>query len=246
MMARFPEVARGFCRDWFSAATAALASAPEPEDPFAARNFWIALGGNMLWASTSLTSALTATPGPAVAGVVGASAGGAALGSGVLANAAPPSGKAAVTDKLASMRDQLETRVTQKGFFVDVVQNAVTDPTASGDINAQDKLLWNKFADAKVSFESKVATMTTILRAILADYLVQFQKEFLEWKARDDVIKKAREHELAEQSSGPFGDVWDILGDVLGIGTPADRFFEMAMSDIPFEPTFVTNPSLAP
>jgi hypothetical protein len=241
MMTRFPEVARGFCRDWFESATAALSTAPEPDDPFAARNYWVALAGNMVWAATALTGALIEPPAAVAAASVGASAVGAGAGSGALAKAAPPSGKAAVMDKLATMRGQMEARATQRGFFVDVVTAATADPKTRGDQNAQDELLWKKICDGKFAFAERIALMTTNLRATVASHLVEFQTQFLAWKQRQDVIKKARDYELDEESSGPFGDPIDIIGDLLGIGTPADRFFEMAMKDIPFEPKFTSS-----
>jgi hypothetical protein len=237
MMARFPEVWRGFCRDWYASSTAALSSIPDLPNPYEARNFWIALGGNMAWAMTSLSVAAT-VPGIGAGVVVGVSAVGAGAGSGAFARQGPPSGREAVIDMLSAQKDMLEQAGTRQ-LFVDVASQCIQNPATASDRDAQDRMLWQRFASG-IEFENRTSMMTTKARTILSSWLAQFQSQYLEWKERPDVIAKARDYELGEAASGPYGSPFDVLGDLLGIGTPADRFFEMAQQDIPFLPIFIT------
>lgn len=236
MMARFPEAWRGFCRDWYGAANGALASVADPPNPYEARNFWKALAGNLAWAATSIAAAGAAVSGAGVVVIVGASVAGAGAGSGAFQQAGPPSGRASVARVLAGERDRMERRGS-RALFSRVASDAVLDPQVSGDHDAQDRLLWQAFAPG-IAFDTRAETMLQNAQARIASWLSQYQAQYLEWKGRADVIDKAREHELAASASGPFADPFDVLGDLLGIGTPADAYFDQAMADIPLALVF--------
>lgn len=222
---RFPDVWRGFCQDWFAATTAALASAPDPPNPYEAANFYAALAGNLAWAAISIVPT-----GRAVGAVIGLSVLGAGAGSGVFADRRPPSGRGRVTSVLAEERDRLEQKMPRSAF-----NEIVADFLQSDELNAteeMDQQLWRRFAP-DIPFETKTSVMTANATAQIARWLEQFQAQYLEWKAREDVIAKARSYAADEAVSGPFGSPFVVLGELLGVGTPADRFFDQAMSDIP-------------
>jgi hypothetical protein len=96
----------------------------------------------------------------------------------------------------------------------------------------QDRKLWQAFA-GRIDFDSRASIMLENAQQRLTRWLAEFQQQYLAWKARADVIAKARAYELGDSASGPYGDPWTILGDVVGVGTPADPFFDMAQRDIP-------------
>jgi len=231
MMNRFPEVWRGFCRDWQIQATSALASVPDPPNPYEARNFWIALAGNMAWAATSITVVATAGVGAGAVAVIGASAVGAGAGSGALAKSGPPSGRGQAATALAAQRDKMETLGT-RSMFADVAMAAIDKEQAE-----QDEALWKKFAPT-IPFATRATVMLANAQSRLTSWFAQFQTQYIAWKERDDVVSKARDYEMGEISSEPFGDPISLIADVVGVGTPADRFFEQAQADIPFTPTF--------
>lgn len=233
MMGRFPEVWRGFCRDWYDANLAALASVPDLPNPYEAGNFWKALAGNLLWAATSIT-VVGAVPRAAATVVIGASVLGAGAGTGVFQTAAPPSGRAAIARALAHERDRIE-RTGARSLFADVAAHCIDASVTDRD--AQDRLLWRAFS-ASISFEERANTMLVNAQNKLTSWLSQYQAQYLEWKERDDVAAKARDYELGEIAYEPFGSPFTAIADLIGIGTPADRFFEYAMRDIPLTLVF--------
>jgi hypothetical protein len=236
MMARFPEVWRGFCRDWYDAAINALSSVPDPPNPYEARNFCIALGGNLAWAMTSISVAGSVGGLGAVA-VIGTSAIGAGAGTGVFARPGPPSGRGTVASVLAAQRGMIEQQANRR-IFSDVAASCIVNPQAASNSELQDRMLWQRFAPG-IDFDNRASVMLENAQQRLSSWLGQFQQQYMAWKARPDVIAKAREYELGDAVLAPYGDPFDILGDLIGIGTPADPFFEAAQQDIPFVPVFV-------
>jgi hypothetical protein len=231
MMARFPEVWRGFSRDWYEANISALASVPDPRTPFEASEFWKELGSNMFWATVDLVPVLADTVSvKGAAGLAKAEAhqakGGPTDGGG---------GRTHIATVLANDRDSLESAGT-KELFGDAAGEATADQKAASDSGLQDELLWKHFAP-DVPFASRNSVMLQSANTKLSSWLQQFTSQFQEWRTRSDVVSKARDYELADSASQPFGSPITALGDLLGLGTPDDRFFAMAMDDIPF--TFV-------
>lgn len=229
MMGRFPEVWRGFCRDWYDAALNALATVPDLPDPYAEANFYRALAGNLLWAATSITFFVTNPAAGVVA--ISASFAGAAAGSGMLATPAPPSGRAQLGAVIATERDRIERDVGHP-LFADVAADCLADRRRFSTVAAQDRALWHRFAPG-IPFERRNQVMQQNATALLASWLQQFQQQYLAWKERPDVLARARDLETGSQASGPYGSPFTILSNMVGIGTPEPVFFELAKRDIP-------------
>lgn len=230
---RAPTLWRGFCGDWFTAAVAGLSASPDPADPFAARNFAIALGGNIAWALTSLSLLATAPLSlPVAAGLIAVSISGAVAGSGTLSRSAPPTGRGQITDVLARDRDLMEQAFPEaqvNDLLADLSQRR-----ALGDAAAFDRGVWSLFSSA-IPFESRTQIMTQNATNRVSRWLQQFQQQVLEWRERDDVKRRARDlwyeekHALLEES--PLADLGGWL--TTEFATPPDEFYERAMSDYP-------------
>ena len=231
VMARLPEVWRGFCRDWQVQSAAALAAVPEPPNPYEARDFCLALAGNTAWAMKSISVAMNPSGGviPAVTETSGEAvrAGGSASTNG----GAPPSARSVVAAVLAQQREQLEQLGTRQ-LFGDVAMGSSGSPQLE-----QDKALWQKFAPA-MPFEKRASAMLDDTRRRLSSWVPQFHEQYVAWKERGDVKSKARDYELAEIATEPGASPVTKSGEPPGAGTPADRFFDMAKQDLPFTPVF--------
>ncbi len=231
MLARFPGVWRNFTRDWFDAMSAALTGAERHDDALTARSFDLTLGGNVAWAFTTLGApALGALKGPAKAAI---------LAKDVMATAPRPeagrddetTGRAAIVKVLTVMREALAS--PDKAVLAEVAAKAAGDAAASGDPEAEDKLLFQRFAPS-AAYLNRVAMMTEETTKTLVSWREQFEKQFKEWKARPDVLGRAREYVIENAAlSGPIDMVMDRGG-----GSPAEAFIEMVLKDIPFEPQF--------
>lgn len=232
---RAPELWRGYCRDWFAAATAALGGVPDLANPYESANMSWALAGNLAWAATSVTILSAGVAAPVGAAVVLVSVLGAAAGTGVMARGAPPSGRDRIVRALASERDRLEGDVPRS-----TINDLLGDLSATGQLesaDAFDRAVWNLFSDS-IPFESRTSVMTANATRQISGWVSQFQQQYLEWKSREDVISKARDYEADEQASGPYGDPFTLLAWAVGIGTPADQYFDMAMNDFPLSILF--------
>ena len=230
MMARFPEVWRGYARDWYEANLNALASVPEPTSPLDASAFWQELGTNVFWATVDLAPYLAGGT-PVEALVKPLASGAKAVAHGFPGSGGATSGRAAVGAVLAGYRDFIDTKGT-RDVFAEVALECTGNPQIGSDSSKQDEQLWQRFAPG-IPFDTRGSVLQKKAAETLASWLRQISEQFHAWKARADVVAKARDYELSESASGPFGDPITVIGDIVGIGTPADRFFQMAQKDIP-------------
>jgi len=155
---------------WLSAAHLALDQAPEPDvdDPNAKANFYVAMAGNMLWASTSLFPEWRLA-------MVPMSFGGAFAGSGGMAApapAAPPSGKPVLISKLTQSRDRMVAGAHA------VVARVASDCAADNisDVEQQKQKLWaTVFPGIPYQVSDAIrAQALTQLTALVADFRAQY------------------------------------------------------------------------
>jgi hypothetical protein len=173
-IATLPIWASNYINLWFTAATAALANAPQPEDTKARRNWWIALAGNLAWAATSLVD-------PQMAFLIRVmSFAGASVGSGALAADAAPSGEGVVVHQLARARDELIHKAlpTVEGVAVECGFEMVDD------IEEQKQRLWSRII-SEAPYENSDAIVGN-MESRIAIGLKQFSEQWEAWKSGDE------------------------------------------------------------
>jgi hypothetical protein len=194
-MKSLPLMGQVYLDQWYSASLSGALTANEPSDPVAKENWYIALAGNLAWASTGLFP-----EGAAALGVV-VSFAGAAVGSGAAAReTAPSGGKALISNSLARARDNLEKRIRPK------IVNVAAD-SAIKDINdheIQGKMLWQELFPS-IPFEGRFEKLTIESRKRSESALTSFMNQWYAWR---DMIKecagaKAREDPFGLRSPGP-------------------------------------------
>lgn len=158
--------------EWFTIATNAARDAQAPDDPVAARNFNMALAGNLIWAATSLFPSgrfLT----------VAASFAGAVVGSGSLAQPASATGVPMVNERLALARDRLEGELATlipQAVSVSVSRHLISDRVA------QRRILWSLlFPDTP--YEGRTAALYSSMRDNIRAALASFLEQYQPWRA---------------------------------------------------------------
>lgn len=186
-MEHLPEVGQRFLNEWLQASEDGVQTAAAPEDPIAKENWYLALAGNMLWASTSLMAPELAAP---------LSFLGAAMGSGVAAAEEAPAGEGIrlITERLQRSRIAMEGTLRPK--IVDVAIECATEDIS--DIEEQKLRLWKKLFP-EVPYENRFPAITQDTRQKLARALPQFIRQWHVWK------EEVRHCALEKQQSDPFG-----------------------------------------
>jgi hypothetical protein len=167
----FPKELDTFANLWLTAATTALAGAPEPEDEESKADWWMALGGNLIWAATCLVP-----EGWAITEAL-MSFGGAAVGSGILGgpHGKAPSGKKAIAQMLTESRDVL---VNSAATIMDEAAIECGDDGIA-DAQEQRKVLWRRLFRTPFDQSEPIrAAMDVTIEAGLADY----QQQWKEWR----------------------------------------------------------------
>lgn len=195
-----------FANLWLTAATTALAGAPEAEDKESTAGWWVALAGNMLWAATCLI------PGGQVylTLIRGMSFAGAALGSGVGQPAAEkaPSGKQMISELLTKARDAM---VNSAGPVMDKAaalcgEKQITDP------QGQREALWGMIFNTPFDQSEPIRkVMEAKIRGWLDSYLQQWHK----WM--DETASQAKDEYNKASALGRFGEVASGLGGTGGL-----------------------------
>ena len=173
-IAGLPIWASNYANLWLTAGTTALAGVQEPEDPKAKQNWWVALAGNLTWAATSLLA-------PELTGAIRLmSFAGAAVGSGVLAANAAPSGKGVVGLQLGKARDSM---IQKTGSLVQQVAVECGFDMES-DIEKQKQRLWKKLLPG-VPYENSEAIVAN-MQTRIASGLSQFLEQWKVWDSGDE------------------------------------------------------------
>jgi uncharacterized protein DUF4157 len=232
MVREFPEIMRGFCRDWCHAASFALHALPNPDDPYAAANFDRALAGNLAWAATSLTyfERFAATTPPGRAALVVTSGVGAIAGTGTFSTPPPPSGRGEIVQILEQTRGLLERHFTASAFINDAVARCLVDPAGAHDPGPE---LWQRFARG-IPFHDRAEVMGAQIRQKLARWLASFQRQWLDWK--ESIEERARELELADYREEAFLDQSQV--GLRGFGPINPYYLAAAERQHPFVPVF--------
>ncbi len=155
---------------WLTSANTALHQAVVPEDPTVRRNFYTALGGNMLWAATSLF----ATWHPIV---IAMSFVGAAIGSGAAAADAAPTGIPQVAGLLTRTRDTLfrQSASVRSDVAIVCAQRNRTD------LESQRQVLWAHIFPGVPYNSSDTLRELTLVRINAG--LVQFRAQYDAWQS---------------------------------------------------------------
>jgi hypothetical protein len=179
-LTRLPKEADTQLGVWLSAAGLAVGAAKDPPDPVAASNAWMALGGNMIWAATSLAALSAGTGGVGV--VIAASFGGAALGGGVAAEKGADAGAArqSVASALADVRDKAKSNVPK--ICEDLAKQFSQEPTIEDELS-QNKMLWAKLIGEDIAYDSSKAIESKLFKKVTW-ILKSYVDQYYDWKAR--------------------------------------------------------------
>jgi hypothetical protein len=211
---------------WVSANMDALNSLPAPtvDDPSGQMNFWVALGGNLLWAATSLMPEWSVV-------MIPMSVGGAAVGSGSLAQdpaAQPPSPRDALGKAIFRARDQLLADVAERApaMAATMAARGITDP------EHQDSELWRElFGTAPVQDSSALReTAASALRGALETYTAAYRQ----WENATMAEAQARLDAAGGLTPPPSRDHPPT-------GTPIGVAFDQTLIDVRRERPFDVN-----
>jgi hypothetical protein len=112
---------------------------------------------------------------------------------------------------------------------VDVAAGCLQEYSAAPDPDAQVRHLWRHFAPG-VGFDDRAEALLARANAAIAGRLAQFQRQYLAWKERPDVLARASGYwHLATLMEADVIGAASLLAGVL----PEERFFEPVKNDIP-------------
>jgi hypothetical protein len=214
-----------FANLWYIANNGALGAAQEPADPdfvtasgaVAKQAFGIALAGNLVWAATSLLAP------EATIAIRVMSFGGASVGSGILAPAAPassqPSFKGPAAAALARARDQLAVKSKEQ---VKTVADECAVNNIS-DLDEQKKKLWEKmFTTAYNSAGPIQGAAAAKLAAGAASFVAKWQAHKNSKAVKDEAWRRTSAR--IERDGYPWHVHLRILVEPSGPGGPADEY----------------------
>lgn len=189
-IAALPIWASNYANLWLTAATTALAGAPEPEDAKARQNWWLALAGNLTWAATTMIAP------EATAAIRIMSFAGAAVGSGVLASKdEAPSAKSLVGLQLGKARDA----IVQLGGLPTREVAVECGFAMVEDLELQKQRLWHRLLP-NAPYENSEAIIGN-MQARIASGLQQFSDQWKAWESGDEGATPAKLGEALKKRS---------------------------------------------
>jgi hypothetical protein len=243
-----------FCDEWQTAANAAISTASDLPNPYEEYNFRIAVSTNIWWAEVTILSPLLFTPlGPEY--LLLAAVGIAALKTYNFTLPAPSEGRDIIRVHIAKATDDMEKKSKDSmffdsiisRFFEDVWNDSENDATIISNSEKQKEFLWKYFA-TDIPYNDRRTIMAVRAGEQFRRCRWLFQRQFMGWKERPDVIDKAREYwqsEIIEKGyledpGGLSGMGGPSLMDRVKsqFGNPPDKYFALAQEDIPFIPKF--------
>ena len=208
-----PDKIRNRATLWLTAASLGLQNAHDPEDPTQAANFYRALGGNLLWAATSLFAEWSPI-------VIAMSFVGGMAASGVGAEKPSPSGKGELAGLLTKARDKLVETTDEISLELATrfAQDLISEPAA------QEQALWDTLFPG-IEYESSDGIRMNV-EAELNRRLVSFRQQYEAWKNRT-------EKEGVEEA-----DIDPNLGSVVDVEMLRQRSVDIVRERNPFQANF--------
>ena len=221
---RYPSLASQFISDWVSEAGQAVNSLADPADPELSTYWWIALGGNVVWALSTLAPLL----GQVALGVAGAVVGSGAAQKTELLGPPLPASKPLLIQHLAETGDKIEKAVRP------ILEDALTEAAAKNITSPteQNKVLWRHMFPS-IPYDTRRGVITNTARAAALSAFDDFVKQYEAWK---NMIRNTVDEERLRnyRSAGDLGEAGGRAGYFLR--ATSDSEWAAAANRHPFKP----------
>src|SRR5262245_50960889 len=179
-----------FLDDWQQGGVAALAATPEPSEPVSSAYWYVALGGNLMWATAVFfpESLLIAVP----LSYIGAYFGSGGAAAPFLSDPSPPSAKEFTGKQLAMLRDDMQKTVEDQMLLEWATYVASPKGETPPDLEARKMEIWKEMFP-KVPYGKRNDYFYDQMLGQIKSALPQFNRQWKEWySSRGESCVEAR------------------------------------------------------